>query len=155
MQIVTRYQRVEHTPVKTLALVSISYFLCDYIHHSLTPFLPSPKDVLKFDNSYSWTRAKEVFYSVKVLPPGTDPPPMSPMFPEHVPSIAADSDDEFHDCADDTVEPEDATGGLLDKPVPKTSLTADAEVMEVDGETEGAIASMTNMSLQDSIQTTV
>ena len=27
-------------------------------------------DVLKFDNSYSWTRSKEIFYSVKVLPPG-------------------------------------------------------------------------------------
>ena len=30
-------------------------------------------DVLKFDNSYSWTRSKEIFYSVKLLPPGTKP----------------------------------------------------------------------------------
>ena len=29
-------------------------------------------DVLKFDNSYSWTRSKEVFYSVKMMPPDTD-----------------------------------------------------------------------------------
>ena len=29
-------------------------------------------DVLKFDNSYSWARSKEVFYSVKILPPDTD-----------------------------------------------------------------------------------
>ena len=26
-------------------------------------------DVLKFDNSYSWTRSKVVFYSIKVAPP--------------------------------------------------------------------------------------
>jgi hypothetical protein len=25
--------------------------------------------VLKFDNSFSWVRSKEVFYSVKVIPP--------------------------------------------------------------------------------------
>ena len=29
-------------------------------------------DVLKFDNSYSWARSKEVFYSVKILAPDTD-----------------------------------------------------------------------------------
>ncbi len=28
-------------------------------------------DVVKFDNSYSWARPKEVFYSVKVEPPVT------------------------------------------------------------------------------------
>ena len=28
-------------------------------------------DVLKFDNSFSWVRSKEVFYSVKVIPPET------------------------------------------------------------------------------------
>ena len=27
---------------------------------------------MKFDNSYSWTRSKEVFYSVKLLPPDTE-----------------------------------------------------------------------------------
>ena len=32
---------------------------------------PSPTDVMKFDNSYSWTRSKEVFYSAKMLPPDT------------------------------------------------------------------------------------
>ena len=43
-------------------------------------------DELKFDNTYSWTRSKELFYSVKVLPPDTealdvavpDPPPDLP-----------------------------------------------------------------------------
>ena len=29
-------------------------------------------DVLKFDNSYSWTRSKEVFYFVKILPPNSE-----------------------------------------------------------------------------------
>ena len=27
---------------------------------------------MKFDNSYSWTRSKEVFYAMKVLPPDTE-----------------------------------------------------------------------------------
>ena len=30
-------------------------------------------DILKFDNSYSWARSKEVFYTVKLLPPGERP----------------------------------------------------------------------------------
>ena len=29
-------------------------------------------DVLRFDNTYSWTRSKELFYSVRVLPPDTE-----------------------------------------------------------------------------------
>ena len=29
--------------------------------------------MFKFDNSYSWTRSKEVFYSIQVLPPNTNP----------------------------------------------------------------------------------
>jgi len=28
-------------------------------------------DVVRFDNTYSWTRAKEVYYSVQLLPPDT------------------------------------------------------------------------------------
>ena len=32
-----------------------------------------PADILKFDNSYSWARSKEIFYSVKLLPPGMKP----------------------------------------------------------------------------------
>ena len=39
--------------------------------HSLPLF---PIDELKFDNSYSWTRSKELFYSVKVLPPDSKVP---------------------------------------------------------------------------------
>ena len=38
-------------------------------------FLPVPHlllDLLKFENSYSWTRSKEIFYSVKVLPPESE-----------------------------------------------------------------------------------
>ena len=36
-------------------------------------YISSPSsDVLKFDNSYSLIRSKEVFYSVKVMPPDTD-----------------------------------------------------------------------------------
>ena len=29
--------------------------------------------MFKFDNMYSWTRSKEVFYSIQVLPPNTNP----------------------------------------------------------------------------------
>ena len=50
-------------------------------------------DVLKFDNSHSWTRSKEVYYSVKVLPPDMATPPT-----DHLSSA---SDDEFFDCDDD------------------------------------------------------
>lgn len=32
-------------------------------------------DILKFDNSYSWARSKEVFYSVKLLAPTVEPHP--------------------------------------------------------------------------------
>ena len=39
---------------------------------SLSLSLSFSLDVLKFDNSYSWTRSKEVFYSVKVLPPNSE-----------------------------------------------------------------------------------
>ena len=34
--------------------------------------LSSPSDVLRFDNTYSWTRTKEVKYSARVLPPDTE-----------------------------------------------------------------------------------
>ena len=29
-------------------------------------------DVVRFDNTYSWTKAKEVYYSVQLLPPDTE-----------------------------------------------------------------------------------
>jgi len=29
-------------------------------------------DVVRFDNTYSWTKAKEVFYTVQLLPPDTE-----------------------------------------------------------------------------------
>ena len=29
-------------------------------------------DVLKFDNTHSWTRARELFYTIRVLPPDTE-----------------------------------------------------------------------------------
>ena len=49
---------------------------------------------MKFDNSYSWTRAKEVFYSVKLLPPDTE---------LSVPQVVAGEggageEDEFYEC---------------------------------------------------------
>ena len=29
--------------------------------------------MLRFDNTYSWTRSKELFYAIRVLPPDTEP----------------------------------------------------------------------------------
>ena len=49
---------------------------------------------MKFDNSYSWTRSKEVFYSVKLLPPDTE---------LNVPQVTTDEtgeEDEFYECGD-------------------------------------------------------
>ena len=43
-------------------------------------------DVLKFDNSYSWTRSKEVFYSVKVTPPESELPETTPTQTEATPT---------------------------------------------------------------------
>ncbi len=75
--------------------------------------------MLKFDNSYSWTKPKEVFYSVKVLPPESEQEDPSTCTPAGLPSqlpgplshgqSATDllpdtesdsSSDEFFDCYD-------------------------------------------------------
>ncbi len=59
--------------------------------------------MVKFDNSYSWTRSKEVYYSIRVLPPNTEPqiPRLATGDEAAAVSMATDnnnSDDEFHDC---------------------------------------------------------
>ena len=109
---------------------------------TLSLFLPppSPADVLKFDNSYSWTRPKEVFYSVKVLPPDTELP--LPTAPNSGSTHSSDSEDEFFDC---TADP-------LDQPVLQTGLTSSAEVTEVEPErSKGTSVTI----LRTSISTTV
>ena len=96
--------------------------------------------MLKFDNSYSWTRQKEVFYSVKVLPPDTELP-----LPKLDPTHSSDSEDEFFDCtADPSPRP--------DQPVLQTGVTSDAGMMAVDS--EGATGTSVSM-LRTSISTTV
>ncbi len=52
-------------------------------------FFPS-SDVVKFDNSYSWARSKEVFYSVKLLPPDEEPHSLA--------TPVQNTDEEFFDC---------------------------------------------------------
>ena len=47
---------------------------------------------MKFDNSYSWTRAKEVFYSVKLLPPDTE------LSVPQVVTGEGGEEDEFYEC---------------------------------------------------------
>ena len=105
-----------------------------------SPLLSSSADVLKFDNSYSWTRPKEVFYSVKVLPPDTELP--LPTVPNSGSAHASDSEDEFFDCMADP----------LDQPVLQTGLTSSAEVTEV--ESKGATGTSVTI-LRTSISTTV
>ena len=55
-------------------------------------FLPVPPlllDVLKFENSYSWTRSKEIFYSVKVLPPESELSEATPLDAKATPTQTA------------------------------------------------------------------
>jgi hypothetical protein len=50
----------------------------------------SPGDyVLKFENSYSWTRSKEIFYSVKVLPPESELSEATPLDAKATPTQTA------------------------------------------------------------------
>lgn len=90
------------------------------MYHKLTFDLsPIIIDVLKFDNSYSWARSKEVFYSVKLLAPTVEPHPqprlppvvhieiprekeLKPLCWHLCPSpSASSSEDEFFDCVQD------------------------------------------------------
>ena len=58
---------------------------------------PTPTDVMKFDNSYSWTRSKEVFYSVKLLPPDTELS-VPQTVAEEIGDGGAGEEDEFYEC---------------------------------------------------------
>ena len=55
--------------------------LLDFPYTALILFI----DVLKFDNSYSLIRSKEVFYSVKVMPPGSELSETTPLETETAP----------------------------------------------------------------------
>ncbi len=58
--------------------------------------------MFKFDNSYSWTRSKEIFYSIKLFPPNVTPPPLG----DHTqnsrssPLGGGDEAEEFFECND-------------------------------------------------------
>ena len=86
-------------------VIILSFVTLAWISSSIT-------DILKFDNSYSWARSKEVFYTVKVSAPSVCREPHPPSLvqqqePEkagsphphwstcHAPSS---SEDEFFDC---------------------------------------------------------
>ncbi len=70
-------------------------------------------DILKFDNSRSWARSKEVFYSVKVLPPDTNPQPQATNQMEEISDT-----EEFFDCDSDSDE-----GGLRMNNVQRTTVS--------------------------------
>ena len=61
--------------------------------------------MLKFDNTYSWTRSKEIFYSVKVLPPNVQPQQLPVAGISHTiePSPnASEAEEEFFECNEQT-----------------------------------------------------
>ena len=67
-------RQTDRTSTVTLAharrgLIMISHFYFFLI--SLSLCLCFSPDVLRFDNTYSWTRSKEVFYTSELLPPDT------------------------------------------------------------------------------------
>lgn len=69
-------------------------------------------DVLKFDNSYSWTRSKEVFYAVKVLSPNVSPelhPDLASLHSYEAGAMDEDAEEEFFEC-DEVKEPEIKNG---------------------------------------------
>ena len=74
-------------------------FFGDY---KLTLLFSFAADVVKFDNSYSWTRSKEVYFSIQVLPPNTEPRLPNLATGDEAAAVTIDtdnnSDDEFHDC---------------------------------------------------------
>ena len=65
-----------------------------------------PPDVLKFDNSYSWRHSKEVFYSVKVLPPDSELSEVTPT-KETGFNGSDNSDDEFFEANEQAKEKEE------------------------------------------------
>lgn len=58
--------------------------------------------VLKFDNTYSWTRSKEVFHCIKVLPPNVQPKDLPAAGVSHTPDPSPTNSqaegDEFFEC---------------------------------------------------------
>ena len=61
-------------------------------------------DVLKFDNTYSWTRPKELFYAIKVSPPNVNPELPPDLSSLH--SYESDTEEEFFECAEEVTEQE-------------------------------------------------
>ena len=50
--------------------------------------------MLRFDNTYSWTRSKELFYTIRVLPPDTE-------LCEQEEEVK--DEEEFVDCTEDNI----------------------------------------------------
>lgn len=63
-------------------------------------------DILKFDNSYSWSHPKELFYSVKLLPPGAEIEGSKLVVSESQSHDPSPCSNPSHDC-NDTVENDD------------------------------------------------
>lgn len=57
-------------------------------------------DLLKFDNTYSWVRSKEVFYSVKVVPPESELSEATPTKTEATPIQTNDSSSVVQDSVE-------------------------------------------------------
>ena len=64
--------------------------------------------MLRFDNTYSWTRSKELFYTIRVLPPDTELV-RSEQEEERREDDEEVTEQEFADCAEDPPQTDDIT----------------------------------------------
>jgi hypothetical protein len=58
--------------------------------------------VLRFDNTYSWTRTKEVLYSIQILPPPPEDLPDDVLYMTE----REQEEDKFHDCHENNSQEE-------------------------------------------------
>ena len=67
-------KKIEISPV-TWSPISVLFFYCRTIpvaSSTKVNHLNSLSDILRFDNSYSWTRNKKIFYNVTIVYPLKD-----------------------------------------------------------------------------------
>ncbi len=105
--IVTLFLKLEHMSAHSLVHVSHVTVMWSSQFMIIHAFII---DILKFDNSYSWARSKEIFYSVKISAPSMrgepHPPPEqqqdeeagSPHPHQSTCPAPSSSEDEFQDC---------------------------------------------------------
>lgn len=84
-------------------------------------------DVLKFDNSHCWTHSKEVFYSVKVVPPEEE---RSPLPQEHTGQCLVGTSNEATSLLGVAPEKQEDSTSLYFTPSPGSSSLSPADSSE-------------------------